>query len=49
MSHNTAIVTIITLGHPHVMGRGSGIPSIENNCSDDFTYAQGNCIKQNNV
>lgn len=29
MSHNTVSVTVIALGHPHVMGRGSGIPSIE--------------------
>lgn len=29
MSHNTVSVTIIMLDHPHVMGRGSGIPSIE--------------------
>ena len=30
MSHNTVIVTIITvLGHPHVTGRGSGTPWID--------------------
>lgn len=29
LSYNTVSVTIIMLDHPHVMGRGSGIPSIE--------------------